>query len=302
MVIYNDENADKKNSVLRYIGNRVLNSNKNFLCAVTGGVGMGKSYACLRMAEDYSKMFDIEFNPKYHVIDSLKELLKLITAPEKERKIRVGSVIVFDEPQVEGNSRSWQSDINKAMGQLISTFRNQRLVVFFALPFLDMLDRQTRIIFQGEFKVEGYDRNTKITTIKPRFLEFNKTKKDFYRKMLLVRFKVKGKKVMITTKLNKWHIPITSKEIIDVYEAKKQHFTDELNKKLLAQIELNEQKMEGRNKSDELFKVANLFERYGEDYMTILEHMPHLTPFQLEKYLLFVKKSKKLREKSNKTA
>ena len=295
-VIYRDPETDKKNSILRYIGNRVLRNNANFLCAVTGGVGVGKSYACLRMAEDYSNMFDIPFDPEHHVIDSLKALLELITAPESERKIGIGSVIVFDEPQVEGNSRSWQSDINKAMGQLISTFRNQRLVVFFALPFLDMLDKQTRIIFQGEFKAEGFDKNTKISTLKPRFLEFSKKKGDFYRKMLIVQFKQKGKKVLVTTKLNKWHVSLASKHIIDIYEAKKKRFTDDLNKKLLAQIELSEKQVEGKDKSNELFKVGELYDRYGEDYYKILENMPHLSPFTVEKYLQFIKKTKKQRK------
>ncbi len=292
-VVYRDSNIDKKNSVLRYIGNRVLKNNKNFLCFVTGSVGCGKSYSCLRMAEDYSEMFNIEFDPKYHVIGSLKELLILITEPKETRKIGFGSVIVFDEPQVESNSRSWQSDINQAMGQLVSTFRNQRLVVFFALPYLEMLDKQTRLIFHGEFKVEGFDKNTKITTIKPRFLEYNKRKGDFYKKMLIVQFKNKDKKVMTTTKLNLWHIPLASEEIIDIYEDKKQKFTDNLNKRLLAQIELAEQQAEGKNKSNELFKVGELYDEYGEDYYEILKHMPHLSPFTVEKYLQFIKKTKK---------
>ncbi len=295
-VIYRDPEIEKKNSILRYIGNRVLRNNANFLCGVTGGVGCGKSYSCLRMAEDYSEMFDIPFDPKHHVIDSLKELLELITAPDGESKIGFGSVIVFDEPQVEGNSRSWQSDINKAMGQLISTFRNQRLVVFFALPFLEMLDKQTRIIFQGEFKVEGFDKNTKITTIKPRFLEYSKNKGDFYKKMLVVQFKTKDKNVMTTTKLNKWHIPIPSKGVVDIYEDKKKKFTDNLNKKLLAQIKLSEQQADGKDKSNELFKVGELYDTYGEDYYKILEHMPHLSPFTVEKYLQFIKKTKKYRK------
>lgn len=296
-VIYRDSSTEKKNSILRYIGNRVLRNNANFLCGVVGGVGAGKSYCCLAMAEEYAEMFNINFDPKYHVIESLKELLLLITEPKETRKIGFGSVIVFDEPQVESNSRSWQSDINKAMGQLIATFRNQRLVVFFALPFLEMLDKQTRIIFQGEFKVEGFDKNTKITTIKPRFLEYNKNKGDFYKKMLIVQFYEKDRKVMTTTKLNHWHLPIASDETIDIYESKKLRFTSDLNKRLLAQIELAEQQAEGKNKSNELFKVGELYDEYGEDYYKILEHMPHLSPFTVEKYLQFIKKTQKHRKK-----
>ncbi len=292
-VIYRKPGTDKKNSILRYIGNRVLRNNRNFLCAVVGATGSGKSYACIRMAEDFCKMFDIDFDPEYHVISSLKELLLLITEPKETRRIGYGSVILFDEPQVEGGSRSWQSDINQALVQLVSTFRNQRLVIFFALPFLEMLDKQTRILFHGEFKVEGFDKNTKITTIKPRFLEYNKNKGDFYKKRLIVEFKDKGKTSMTSSKLGLWHIPLASKPLIDAYESKKEAFTDNLNKKLLNQLEMADRQAEGKDKSNELLKVGELYEQYGEDYYAILEHMPHLSPFTVEKYLQFVKKTKK---------
>jgi hypothetical protein len=294
LVIYRNPEDKKENSILRYIGNRVLSKNANFLCGVVGAVGSGKSYSCLKMAEEYSRMFGIEFNPEHHVISSLKELLLLITEPEATRKIKFGSVIVFDEPQIEGNAKNWQSDVNQALGQLISTFRNQRLVVFFALPFLEMFDKQSRILFHGEFKVEGYDRNTKITTIKPRFLEWNKKKGDFYRKMLVIHYKTPEKSVLNVTKLNRWHIGLASDETIKSYEAKKKKFTDDLNMKLLRNIEMQEKREAGTDKSAELFKIEELFDRYGDDYISIMKEVPHLTPFTVDKYIFFIKKSRKM--------
>jgi hypothetical protein len=252
----------------------------------------GKSYSCLKTAEEYSKMFDIPFDPKVHVITSLKQLLKLIVEGDATKKIRFGSVLVFDEPQVEGNARNWQSDINQALSQLISTFRNQRLVILFATPMLEMIDKQSRILFHGEFKVEGFDKNTKITTIRPRFLEWNKKKQDFYRKRLIIQYATPNKQVMEIKKLSVWHLSIASKEIIDAYEETKKKFTDDLNRRLLNQIELAEKQQEGKNKSEELFRVGELFDKYGENYIKILQAMPHLSPFTVEKYVLFIKKSK----------
>ena len=161
---------------------------------------------------------------------------------------------------------------------------------------MEMVDKQSRLLFHLEIKVDGFDKNTKIATTRPRFLEFNKQTGDFYKKRLIVEYKTATKEVMSRTKINQWSIPLASKEIIDVYEAKKKHFTDELNKKLLNQIELAEKTVEGRNKSDELFKVKALFEQFGEDYVKILEEMPYLTPFTLQKYILFIKKSLKVRD------
>jgi len=255
--------------------------------------GSGKSWCCLGMAEKYSKMFNIPFDPNIHVISSLKELLILVTSKDLDKKIQFGSVIVFDEPQVENNARNWQSDMNQAFSQLISTFRNQRLVVFFATPYLEFLDKQSRLLFHSQIQVLGFDRNTGITKVKPRFLEYIKSTNDFYKKRLIIQYKSHDKGVMNITKLNFWHVPRASQETIDVYEGKKKIFTHDLNIKLLNQIELAEKQAEGKNKSEELFKVNQLYNKYGENYIKILEEMPHLNPFTIEKYIQFIKKSKK---------
>jgi len=301
MVIYRDPNEDRKNSIIRYINNRIgSQGKKNFLCFVTGQTGSGKSYSAISMAEMYAKMSGIEFNPEYHVISSLKELLRLITEPEETRKIRFGSVLVFDEPQVEGNSSDWQSDVNKALAQLISTFRNQRLVIFFACPYKEMVAKQTRILFHAEFRVEGYDLKTKLTKIKPRFLEWNPKSQQFYYKRLIVQYKSHDKTAMNVTKLHNWHVPLASQELLEVYEAKKKKFTDDLNKKLLTQIIMKEKRDEGTDKSHELFMVEELFDKFGEDYRAILTEMPHLTPYTLERYLYYIKKSRGMIKKRSK--
>lgn len=290
-VCYANENDDKKDSIVRYISNRVLRNNKNFLCALTGATGAGKSWAGLSICEIYSNMTGIEFNPEIHVISSLKELLELITAKDLDKKMRVGTAILFDEPQTEANSRSWQSEVNQAFNSLISTFRNQRLVVFFALPYLEMIDKQSRILFHGEFRVEGFDKQSKITTIKPRFLEWNKGVEDFYRKRLVIEAKVKGKMVRNKSKLGIWHIPKPSDAIVEVYEGKKKKFTDELNKKLLEKINLREQANEGKNKNEEFLKIRELYDKYGEDYLKMFEALPYLNPSTIQKYVWFIKKS-----------
>jgi energy-coupling factor transporter ATP-binding protein EcfA2 len=295
MVIYRNPDDSRENSIIRYIGNRVNSEGKkNFLCFVTGQTGMGKSYSAISMAEIYANMYNIEFNPECHIITSLKELLQLITEPEESRKIKFGSVIVFDEPQVEGSATDWQSDINKALSQLVSTFRNQRLVVFFACPYKEMVSKSVRILFHGEFRVEGYDIKTKMSQLKPRFLEWNDKKQDFYYKRLIVQYKEQGKQTMTTSKLHQWHIPLASQALLDAYEAKKKKFTDELNKKLLRSIEMQEKRVEGTDKSHELFMVEELFDKFGEDYRAILTEMPHLTPYTLERYIYYIKKSRKM--------
>lgn len=294
-VVYRDPDENKENSIIRYIGNRIKYQNKNFLCALVGSTGSGKSWSGLSIAEHYSKMYNIPFDPNIHVISSLKELLLLITNKDVDNNIKFGSVIMFDEPQVEGNARNWQSEANQALSQLISTFRNQRLFVLFATPYLEFIDKQSRILFHGEFKVLGFNKGTGITKIKPRFLEYNRKIDDFYRKRLIIQYATHDKPVLTTKKLGFWHLERASKPTIDIYEDKKKKFTDELNKKLLDKIEMGEKQNESKNKAEEFNKIKELYLNYGEDYDKILQEMPNLTAFSIEKYIQFVKKSLKVR-------
>ena len=196
------------------------------------------------------------------------------------------------EPQVEANATSWQSEMNQALRQLISTFRNQRLAVFFATPFLSMIDKQSRMLFHGDFKVEGFDRTTKLTTIKPRFIEYVKEMDKFYRKRLIVQTAVAGKKVHEFEKLGIWKVPKASDALLDVYEAKKKQFTDNLNKKLLNTILLNEKQNDSKNKNEEFMQILKMYETIGENYIEMSLAFPHLNIQTLKNLIWIIKKSK----------
>lgn len=293
IVIYREVGQERKNSILRYIGNRVLTSNKNFICGVTGKTGDGKSWSSLAMCEDYCEMFNIPFDPKIHVIRSLKQLLELIINKELHKNIQVGSALLFDEPQVETSADEWQSMLSKALTTLLSTFRNQRLVMFFCMPYMNMIPKKSRTLFHGEFRVLGFDKTTKMATLKPRFLEYNENYDMFYKKRLLIMYKVDNKRHLIKTKLNKWQVEKASDHIIEVYEAFKKDMTDKINLELYQKILENESKERGDAKSKDFLKVAELYNKYGEDYVRILNEIPTLTPYTLENYLRFIKRAAK---------
>jgi hypothetical protein len=217
----------------------------------------------------------------------------LINNKNKLKTIQTGTALLFEEPQVEANSRNWRDESNKMLSTLVSTFRNQRLVIFFTVPYLEFIDKQSRILFHAEFKALGFDKNTGITTIKPRFIEYNKKKDDFYRKMLIIKYAVEGKTYYGSQKLNKWHLNRPSDELTTAYETFKKQYTEALNKKMLGDMIKEEKREEYKDKYQELMRVKELYEKYGENYIKILQNMPQLAPFTLEKYIKFIKKSKK---------
>lgn len=292
-VIYRNPEDDRKNSILRYIGNRVLTTNKNFLCFITGKTGDGKSWGGLAICEDYSKMFGIPFDPRIHVIHSLKQLLELILNKKLEKNIQVGTPLLFEEPQVQTSADEWQSELSKMLTTLLSTFRNQRLVIFFSLPFMNMIPKKSRTLFHAEFKVLGFDKTSKMTTFKPRFLEYNENLDMFFKKRLLVMYKVDGKRKLMKKKLGKWKVEKASDEIIDAYEAFKTDMTNKINKELYEKILESEKEEDVTKKSQDFIKISELYNEVGENYVKILKEMPYISPHYLENAIKLLKRANK---------
>lgn len=299
VIQYKEVDADRKNSFIRYFAGRVLGSNKNFLCAVTGPTGSGKSWLCGSISEIYDEMYKIGYNPKLHIIFSIKELLDLINRKDLVDVLPPGSIIMFDEPQVSVNSRDWRSEANQILNTLTSTFRNMRLIIFFATPFLEFIDKQSRILFHAEIEVKGYDKTTGLTLCKPRMLEWNGKKQDFYKKRLIVKYPTKEKSVLDWYYVQYWEVPKPSKEWINIYEDMKLRFTKKLNAELKAQFEYTQSQS---NKGRDLVKISDLYEEYGLNYRVFANELPHLSPYAIERLAAMVKKQKKEEEKAKKEA
>lgn len=289
-IVYNDPNEERKDSFVKYIAHRVMNNNKNFLCAVTGPTGAGKSWLTGSIGEKISKITGVPFNAKEHTIFSLKELLDLINDKDVATKLPPGSFLHFDEPQVSTNSRDWQSESNKILNTLTSTFRNMRLIIFFATPYLEFIDKQSRILFHSEIEVKSYDKTTNLTLCKPRLLEWNGRQQDFYRKRLVIRYNDPKKSVFSWYYLQEWEVNKPSKAWIDTYEAMKLRFTQKLNR------ELHQQYMYSQavaNKGQDLVTLGELYKVHGLDYGLFSKELPHLTPYMLERLVAMIKKQEK---------
>lgn len=283
-VVYYKEDAVIKDSVLRYIKNRVKNNNKNFLCAFTGPTGSGKSYASLYAGEELCNQMNIHFGADRVVFD-FSSLMELINDAEN---LPIGSVIVFDEPQVSINARTWQSQINMAFNSLVSTFRHRRLVVFFATPYLDFIDKATRVLFHAEFRMVGIDKENKLSRVKPDFIEYSPEKEDFYHHYLRVVQRVPGKKKMVSKKLRKWNLPLPSKELIEAYEKKKREFTDELNKKIKAKIDKADKKDVKKEVRKSFDVIKELWEKHGNNPLLIIEKTGY-SPSTIDRSLKFLR-------------
>ena len=240
----------EKNSWLKYINSRIFRRNENCMIGITGQTGIGKTYCGISIGEMLRNDYGFKFNINY-IVFSFLDLMKLINEGDLKR----GSIILFDEPQTEINSKKHQSEVNQVFHQLVSTFRHRGFVLLFCNPFLEDLDKSTRKLFHANFQVLSKNEKERTARVKPQYLEWSSVKDDWYRHFLKVVWKPEGKSKFVSSKLKSWNIPHPSKEISEAYEIKKREFTDALNKRIQQKLEkLNEDNSISLSPLDKLTK------------------------------------------------
>jgi len=215
----------KQNSWARWMAGRTMRKNNNNLVSIVGPTGSGKTYAGMAISEIMAKIDGVPFTID-HIVFSLTELMDLINGG----KLKKGSKILFDEPQISISAREFQSKANKVFNLLVSTFRHRNFTLFFCTPFESLLDKNTRRLFHATFTTMSINRNEKTCRLKPRFVEYGDFKAEPYRKMMNIFYKKDGRNK--TEKVHFWDVPLPSKKLIDQYEIKKRQFTDRLNKNI----------------------------------------------------------------------
>jgi excisionase family DNA binding protein len=218
-----------------YITNRIAN-NKNFICFVSGPTGSGKSYASLRLAEK----LDPNFSSKQIAFEPL-EFVDLIDSDD----MKPGSVIIFEEGGVGMNAKQFMSKINQMLQMIFQTFRYKRFVVIINSPYLQFIDKSTRVLFHAEFKMDGIDYNRGVSKVKPYLLQYNDKQNKIYYHNLRTR---NGKRVVPVRSIE---LGKPSDDLITAYEKRK----DEWNRHKRSEIrdtldEKDRKKQQEKQKDD----------------------------------------------------
>lgn len=221
-----------ENSYALWIKKRVKN-NLNFLALCTGSPGVGKSWAMLSLAYAIDPTFSID-----QVAFGFKETMQIINSDWfKKKPIKI---IHSEETQTQNNARAWQSLNNRLFNYLISTFRHQNIIFLMTTPYADFIDSATMKLVHCNFEVKGHSEITKKTIIRPKLLQYNASMKKFYNHSLMVM------RDNTLHKLKTFSIGKPPEELIRLYEIKKKKFTDELNKKILFELDAMEKKNDHR--------------------------------------------------------
>ena len=217
------ENLIKKKkgeSAIVTLTKKRIKNNLNMFCMFTGKLGSGKTWSAISYAQELDNDFDVD----KQVVFDFRQTMKLINEDWfKEKKIKV---VVWDEPQITISNRAWQSQMNKLVNYLISTFRHQNIVLVLATPYKDFLDAQTMKLLQWEFQCSKIDRRKGKCIVYPKWQQYNSQKKKTYPHSLFVIEGGKRKK-MVTWAINK-----LDKDSEKIYENNKTNFTSNLNKSI----------------------------------------------------------------------
>jgi len=210
----------------QYIHRRIL-SNKNFLGAIIGPTGSGKSYAALSLMEILGR------SNLDNVCLTAKDFLKRIDCGE----LKKGDVLIWDEAGIDLNAREWQSVSNRVIHNILQTFRSMNLIVFFTVPYFSFIDIGARKLLHSKIHTQRVNIRDKTCILKPFLLQVNQDTGKIYRKYLRVRGQAGG-----LTPVERMCLPIPKDEIRIPYEIKKKKFQEELNKKMIDKLEKHDKK------------------------------------------------------------
>ena len=229
----------KGESAIVTLTRKRIKNNLNMFCMFTGKLGSGKTWSAISYAQELDPKFDVD----NQITFDFRQTMKLINEDWfKAIKIKV---IVWDEPQITISNRNWQSQMNKLVNYLVSTFRHQNIVLILAAPYKDFLDTQTMKLLQWEFQCSSIDRKTNRCIVYPKWQQYNPVKKKTYPHPLFVL--IDGRPVQVSN----WAIKKIDKESIKIYEKNKTNFTDGLNKSIQDTLdELDRQEKAPRDNED----------------------------------------------------
>lgn len=210
--------------ILDYIRRRIKN-NKNFLCAILGPTGSGKTYSALRLAEELDPSFSVD-----RVVFSGLEFMRVL------KDLPSGSVIVFDEAGVGMSAQEWQKKNNKIFNYVLQTFRYRNIIVFFTTPDPAFITAANRRLFHAGFETVSINHQSQKAILKPKFIQINVGTGKEYRKYL----RKPGK--FGSVKVKRIAVGMPSTALREAYESRRDAYMRQLYDETMMELEGKKEK------------------------------------------------------------
>lgn len=217
-----ENNEFEDNPILDSVRARLWRKNKNWIAAIVGGVGSGKSWSALSIAEYIDRNFTVD-----NVFFSIKDFVTAID----ENKIKKGSCAVIDEAGVQWGSRDFMRQHNRDMSYLFQVMRFLNFGLIMTTPSLYLIDKHGRDITHAVFKTKGISYETGVCKLEVKIIDFNPMTGKSYPKF--PRIIVNGEK----RKADIMEICKPGKELVRDYEKKKKEFATGLVREIRGRMD-----------------------------------------------------------------
>ena len=210
-MVYNINYNDKRLNVAR---SRLWRLNQSWVCAIIGGLGSGKSWAALEIA-DY--IMSGRFVANTHVFFKIKDFIRAV----KEGKIKRGDCIILDEVGISFSSRASMSKANRAMSAVFQIMRFKNFAVIMTVPSLKLIDVVGRDVLNVVLETKKMNREEEYSVCKYKICQHDAMQGKTYRKYARWR-DIDGEiKRFPNIKIYK-----PRQELITPYEAMKREYAD----------------------------------------------------------------------------
>jgi predicted Zn-ribbon and HTH transcriptional regulator len=209
---------------------------KTTTITVTGSLGSGKSYVCLRLAELWYLYFFKEAFPIKNVCFDIEQAMELFV----KGNLKEGEIVIIEEAGVAINAKNFYSKVNKFFNFYMQTFRQRQIIVLFNCPLFSLIDKSTRILINANFITQSIDDDKQVCIVKPLFHQLNQQSGKTYFHYLRVKGSVNG--YGFTAPIKTFEFGLPSEYLREAYEREKSKYVIKLGVRTLESIKPKEKK------------------------------------------------------------
>ena len=220
--------VEEGKAIINYIVDRIK---KGLGCniIVVAPPGLGKSWLCLRIMELlYKKQFNSKNITKRHIVDDIADAFHFVRTVK-----RAGEPLTIEEMSVLAGSRRSMSSDNVSFNYLLDTCRKKQVVLLMNAPHPKFIDSHIKALCHVQLECLKIKKREKIVIVKPMKLQTNMETAKIYRH----RFQEDGREV------HRSFFGKPSKELIEMYEKRKDIFMDELYEIMEAKAKKKKEKV-----------------------------------------------------------
>ena len=208
------------------IWNRLHRKDKNWMGAVLGDTGEGKSEFALRLCE----LIDPNFDAEKQVVFTIEGFMD-----EVNKRREPGSAILFDEVGVALSHATHYDEDQIKLNHVLETWREQNRMLVMTAPHLGLIQKSSRGLLHGKMEMWGINFDHWLSEARYTNLDTDTNDGSIYEQYPRLKHPETGNR----RKYRFLKLFKPSPDVVDPYLERKIAFNDQLNSEVLAQVAAN---------------------------------------------------------------